>query len=456
MLIKTTNTKGIKLIALLLAISILLGSLVSCRFFTYIAEDKDEIQGNITSSIEGSDGNHDRVADYLRDWGMPIFDKVKFEYFEICFNKYFNLESGMPDLKTHAANTANLFLEEYYDVIDLNDKTAVTDALLSCYVYAIGDRYSIYRAPVETDNYNTDMSGKFGGIGVMVEYNDADESIMINTVYPGSPAEGAGVQVGDFIYAVDGKTVEELGYNNAVNHVRGEIGTTVELTLLRGEELITVSMVRSEVQEINVSYSFDEDSMIGYVEIVSFKTNTFEQFKEAIDALEEMGARGIIFDLRDNPGGYVSSVCDVISYLIPTGKTIMSYQYKGSDPVVLYSEDDEDGVDHVLEIPMVVICNQYTASAGEIFTAAIRDYRNDGMMDASIVGTVTYKKGIMQNTYYYIDESSVTITVAYYNPPCGVNYHGIGVTPDILVENTAEADLQLESAYNEILRLINK
>ena len=134
----------------------------------------------------------------------------------------------------------------------------------------------------------------------------------------------------------------------------------------------------------------------------------------------------------------------------------MSYQYKGSDPVVLYSEDDEDGVDHVLEIPMVVICNQYTASAGEIFTAAIRDYRNDGMMDASIVGTVTYKKGIMQNTYYYIDESSVTITVAYYNPPCGVNYHGIGVTPDILVENTAEADLQLESAYNEILRLINK
>ena len=104
---------------------------------------------------------------------------------------------------------------------------------------------------------------------------------------------------------------------------------------------------------------------------------------------------------------------------------------------------------------MVVICNQYTASAGEIFTAAIRDYRNEGMLDATIVGTVTYKKGIMQNTYYYLDDSSITLTVAYYNPPCGENYHGIGITPDVIVENNETEDLQLESAYSELQKLIN-
>ena len=301
----------------------------------------------------------------------------------------------------------------------------------------------------------TDMSGKFGGIGVMVEYNDADESIMINTVYPGSPAEAAGVKVGDFIHAVDGKTVSELGYNNAVNYVRGEIGTTVELTLLRDGELVTVTATRAEVEEINVDYGIDEESNIGYVQIVSFKDNTFSQFKNAIDALEVAGVSGIIFDLRNNPGGYVDSVVSVISYLIPDGNTVMSYQYKGKDPIELVADDGE--TDHIVDLPFVVICNEYTASAGEIFTAAIRDYRNEGILNATIVGTTTYKKGIMQNSYYYpFDPSTVTLTVAYYNPPCGENYHGIGVTPDRVVElDESGVDLQLNAALEEIKTLIN-
>ncbi|MBO7196982.1 MAG: S41 family peptidase [Clostridia bacterium] len=442
-----------RLLLLILTLTILLSSLASCGLFSYVAESKEEIQENLDGASHIS--SYGYVSDYLRRWGMPTFDRMKFQYFEECFIQLFNYESGMPSTFDHAKMTAELFLKECYDEIDTADKTAVTDALLNCYVVSLGDPYSAYRPPVEAEDFMTDMSGKFGGIGVMVEYNDQDESIMINTVYPDSPAEKAGIKVGDYIHAVDGKTVEELGYTNAVNYVRGEIGTDVELTMLRGEELITVVATRAEVEELNVVYEISEDKTVGYVQIVAFKGNTFDQFKEAIDSLEAAGVKGVIFDLRGNPGGYVDSVVSVISYLIPDGKTVMSYQYKFEDAVELVSDDDGDK-DHVLDLPFVVLCNQYTASAGEIFTAAMRDYRNAGDLKATIVGTTTYKKGIMQNTYYYpLDQSTVTLTVAYYNPPCGVNYHGIGVTPDIYVENTATEDLQFNTALEEMNKLIN-
>ena len=442
-----------KILLLALILSIISTSFTSCKWFSYVADSKDEINDNIDTSAE--EKNYSYVSQYLRDWGMPLFNQTKFKYFEDYFNRYFNLEGGLPSTYDHAKETANLFIENFYDTIDLDDKTVVTDKLLACYVKAIGDPYSAYRPPVETEDYVTDMTGKFGGIGVIVEYIDQDESIMINTVYPDSPAEKAGIKAGDFLHAVDGKTVKELGYTNAVNYVRGEIGTSVELTLIRNGEYITVTAIRAEVEEINVSYEIDTETNVGYVQIVAFKGNTFDQFKEAIDQLEKAGVDGIIFDLRANPGGYVDSVVAVISYLIPDGHTIMSYQYKGASVVELVSDDE--GTDHVVDLPFVVICDKNTASAGEIFTAAIRDYRNDGMLEATIVGTTTYKKGIMQNTYYYpLDNSTVTMTVAYYNPPCGVNYHGIGVSPDVYVENTdSTTDTQLEVAFEEILKLIN-
>ncbi len=448
------NKAFARVILLLLTVSVLLSALTSCDLFTlfdYVADNKDEIQNNIDKTPDDNKSKY--VCDYLRDYGVPIFDKVKFKYFEECFMQLYNYGDGMPGVSEHAKKTAEKFLQEYYDTIDKDNKTLVTDVLLDCYVAALDDPYAFYRPPVETEDYMTDMSGKFGGIGVMVEYNDIDKTIMVNTVYPDSPAEKAGIKVGDYFYSIDGKTVDELGYTNAVNYVRGEIGTSVELVMLRNGEKVTVTAVRAEVEEINVAYEIDTEKNIGYVQIVSFKGNTFDQFKEAIDALETAGVKGIIFDLRGNPGGYVDSVCAVISYLVPDGVTIMSYQYKGYDKIELVSEDE--GEDHKVELPFVVICDQYTASAGEIFTAAIRDYRQDKLIEATIVGTNTYGKGIMQTSYYYpLDQSTVTFTVAYYNPPCGINYHEKGVTPDVIVEITGETDTQLEAAYTELQKLI--
>ena len=433
-----------RLLLLLVTLSILLSSLTSCKLlsiFSYVADSDEEIENNVSDTIEHIDGYY--VCDYLRDWGMPIFNKVKFKYFEECLTQLYNYENGMPNTLDHAKKTAELFLANYSSTVNKDDTTAVTDALLDCYVSALDDPYAFYRPPVETEDYMNDMSGKFGGIGVMIEYDYQNETIMVNTVYPESPAEKAGIKVGDFIYAIDGKTVTELGLNNAVYHVRGEIGTPVELELIRNGEHITLTAIRDEVEELNVTYETDEENNIGYVQIVAFKENTFSQFKDAIDSLKEANVDGIIFDLRGNPGGYVKSVVDVISYIVPDGVTVISYQYN-------------DGDDHSIDIPCVVICNEYTASAGEIFTSAVRDYRNDGQLTATIIGTTTYGKGIMQSTYYYpLDQSTVTFTVAYYNPPCGENYHEIGIVPDVVVELEGATDTQLEAAVNELIKLIN-
>lgn len=455
-----------KLLLLILTLSVILSSLSSCIKPKYVAESKDEIRENIAASQLDGEKPNGNVYDYLYGWGMPTFDRIKFSYYEAIVNMYYNY-AAVPNAKEHATKTALAFLDEYYDDIDLQSKAIVTDALLSCYVSTLGDPYAIYRIAEATDDYQTDMSGKFGGIGVMIEYDHINETVMISMVYPGSPAERAGIMVGDFIYAVDGETVNDIGYLKAVDRVRGKIGTSVNITLLRDGKQIDVSAVRDEVEEINVSYSINEEKNIGYVQIVAFKGNTAEQFKNAIDTLEAAGVSGIIFDLRGNPGGYVDSVVDVISYLVPNGNDIVSFKYKNSPKTTLKSKNDGSG-DHVIKIPVVVLANEYTASSGEIFTSAIRDYRNDRLLKATIVGTTTFKKGIMQSTFAYaIDGSTVTMTVAYYDPPCGVNYHGIGITPDVYVELPEPVldtetgkylpveDTQLDRAVLELQKLIN-
>jgi carboxyl-terminal processing protease len=147
-------------------------------------------------------------------------------------------------------------------------------------------------------------------------------------------------------------------------------------------------------------------------------------------------------------------VADIISYIVPDNTLIISCRYKNSQTDKLFSDDEGD--DHVISIPMVVLCNQRTASASEIFTSAIRDYNDMNLLDATIVGTTTYGKGVIQRTYtYVIDKSSYTMTIAYYEPPCGISFHGIGVVPDVEIELEQGEDNQLEGAYSALQELIN-
>ena len=447
---------------------LLLAAILSCVCSCKVDLSKEDIIDNISSA---EDKSYKYVWNYLVDFGLPEFDKTKFTWAENIFHYNFNLEGGLPYVFDHARITAITFIEKYYDTIDKEDKGDVTDALITCYVDAIGDRYSVYRTPVEQEDYNDDMSGNFGGIGVVIEYDHEAETLMVSSVYIDSPAEKAGILVGDYIVGVDGKTIEEIGYLDVVDLVRGKIGTDVKITLKRGDTSLDVVATRVEIEGKTVYYEI-LDGNIGYVQIASFKENTFKQFAEAIDSLEASGVDGYIFDLRNNLGGLVSSERNIVSYLIPNGHPIISYQYKTGDLTVLESTDDIHPTktdpadpskplteDHKINCPLVVLCNEYTASASELFTAAMRDYNKDGLIKATIVGTKTYGKGIMQSQGKYFDGSTITLTVAYCNPPSGENYHIEGITPNHVIENELSGniliDKQLPKAIEELKKLIS-
>ncbi len=450
----------VTLIALLLSLSLCLSSCFSDA-------TKEEIRDNVDAAVESGKEKNDCVSDYLYEWNLPDFDTEKLRWVEQLFTAYYNLKEGMPSTLDHAALTANHFLDKYYDEIDRNDKEAVTDAVITSYVDVIGDPYSVYRTPDESLQYGQDLSGEFGGIGVTVEYDHQQKNVMVSAVHIGGSAEGAGMAVGDYIIGVNGESIEDIGYDKMVNRIRGEIGTSVTVRVKRGDIELDFTMTRALVKEQSVIYSLDEEG-IGYIRVTQFIEVTFSQFREAVDHMRANKAKGIIFDMRSNPGGLVSSVVDMMSYLLPTGKTILSYNYKNAPTKTEVTHVDTNPLtgekfDSVIDVPIVVLCNEYSASAAEIFTSVIRDYRNEGLLDATIVGTTTYKKGIMQGSFQYTpDGSIVTITVAYYNPPSGENYHGIGIKPDVEVElpelkegETTVEDTQYNSAVDELKKLIN-
>lgn len=455
---KNKTRLACRISALALLLAILIFSLASCYG---TVDAKENIEANISSSLSHDTRDYDYVSLYLDDWGITNFDLYKFSYFENAVSSYYNYAEAPESILAHASDTAYYFIENYYDNINLKSQDEVTDALLHSYAATIGDPYCVYREPEIYEDYSTDMSGKFGGIGVVIEYSQAEGTLLVTEIIIDSPAEVAGIKVGDYIISVDGQGVEDVGYPYIVYAVRGEIGTEVEIGVLRDGHELYFTAVRAEIIDKTVDYSLGTDGY-GYVRISGFKENTYEQFVEAVDYMEANGALGIIFDLRSNPGGYLTTVCDMLSYIVPNGQTIVSYQYKNQPMTEIVSSTDthpETGIesDHALSLPVVVICNEYTASAGEIFTAAVRDYCDAKLLRATIVGTTTYKKGIMQNTYLHRDGSSLTMTIAYYNPPCGENYHGVGVTPDVIVEldeNSSE-DTQLVQALEELKKLMN-
>lgn len=405
---------------------------------------REEIETNLDLARGQGDEGHSYASTYLEEWGIRGYDTSKLKTCEYFFNRYSIYE--MKGTEELAISTAELFMEYFFDKIDKEDRTAVTDALLNCYVEAVGDKYAVYRTASQFEDYNTDMSGSFVGIGVQVRYSEEDGTITVISVNENSAAEEAGILAGDVIYAVDGVTVEELGYEGAVSKIRGEIGTDVTITVKRDDETIDLVATRIQITEQTVKYLLTEDK-IAILTITGFKGNTAEQFREAIDRAEREGARGIVFDMRDNPGGYLNSVVEVIDYLAPEGARIASYTSSTEGETVFVSDDG-----HSVNLPFAVVFNEYTASAGELFSAAMRDYGDMGIFNAVTVGAKTYSKGVMQSTLGFADKSTLTMTIAFYNPPCNVNYDGIGVTPDF---EELEPEAQLERAISELKALIN-
>ncbi len=414
--------------------------LCSCKAGSEEILSKDTLRQNVLSETK-TEKNY--VTDYLDRWDFPLFEGAKLKRIENLYKKHYYM--ALPSAYDLARATALHFLEHSYDKIDLNDTVKVTDAIITSYVSSIGDRYSFYRTSAQYNEYTSDMSGSFVGIGVNVQSSLVEDGILVISPIKNSPAEESGILAGDLIVAVDDAKVSDLGYQESVNKIKGISGSKVKISVRRGAENIDFLIVRRKVTESTVDYYIREDN-IGYIDINSFKANTDELFKAAIDYMKQSGVSAIVYDVRANSGGYLDSVVNMLDYIAPDGMTLASFSNNYDSPDIA-----RDG--HYYFIPTVILCNGSSASAAELFTAGIRDVGACGYFPVTVVGETTFGKGIMQSTFTLSDSSAITMTVAFYNPPSGVNFHNKGVVPDVEVKGAAA---QLSASFEEAQKLLSK
>lgn len=315
------------------------------------------------------------------------------------------------------------------------DQELMRENVIKGYVDGLGDPYSVYYNEEETIELMETTSGEFTGIGVVITQDPDTKYTSIVNVYEDSPGEEAGLQSGDIFYKIDDEEVITLDIDQIVSKIRGEEGTDVVITVLRGEnfEEFETTATRAVIEVTSIEYEMKEDQ-IGYIAVSAFEGTTLSQFEEAIEDLQNQGMEGLIIDLRDNPGGNLSTVCDMADLILPAGRIVYT-QEKDGHREFFYSDDK-----HKLELPLVVLINGNSASASEIFAGAIQDYEW-----GTIVGTTSFGKGIVQRLYDLADGTCLKMTVSEYFTPNGRNIHGIGIEPDIVVEYEYD-DNQLERA----------
>ena len=342
-------------------------------------------------------------------------------------------------------------LESVIDKYYLNDYT-IGDLETGIYkgmIDSLGDKYGVYYTVEEIKDAREKSEGVFGGIGAYISYDEESDYCIIAGTMEGTPAEAAGLREGDYIYKVDDIDVKGMDSSEVVEYVRGEIGSTVHMTLIRegADDLIEVDIVREKIESTTV-YSEMMDDNIGYIGITEFDSVTSDQFVEALAVLKGQGARGIIIDLRSNLGGNLDTAVDIARNILPKGVivyTIDKYDHKKE-----YTCDGE----HELDLPLVVLVNKYSASASEVLTGAIKDYGK-----GRVVGTTTFGKGIVQTVIPLSDGSAVKLTTAAYYTPNGVCIHGTGIDPDVEVEFDGKSyydegvDNQLNAAIEEIHKI---
>lgn len=312
------------------------------------------------------------------------------------------------------------YVREHFYQADL-DEDAIMDGILKGYVAGLGDPYSVYLTEEEYASLLTKESGKTVGIGVNVILSE-EGFLQILSVEDGSPAQEAGLLADDLIIGVDGKAVEEMEYSDAVDAVRGEENTKVRLTILRNarEMQFTVTRKSFELQTVKSELL---DGHIGYIRITNFRDNTDEQFQAALEDMLANGADALLFDVRNDGGGLLDSLEQILDPLLPEGVIATATYQDGSTETVVYSDASE------VELPMAVLINGNTASAAELFAQSLHDFK-----DARLIGTQSYGKGVMQTTRKLPDGGGITLTVATYQTTRSECYHGVGVTPDTVVE----------------------
>ncbi|MCD8078790.1 MAG: S41 family peptidase [Lachnospiraceae bacterium] len=320
------------------------------------------------------------------------------------------------------------------------DEEQMMDSLLAGYLDGLDDDYSVYYTAEEYEEAMTDSDGSYVGIGVAVQQDTTTMAITVLTVYAGSPAEASGMEKGDILQAVDGTDITQEELSDVVNRIRGEEGTQVTVTVLRDGETLDLTMTRESLDKVTVEYEMLEDG-IGYILLTEFDNVSVSQMEEAITALREQGMEKLILDLRDNPGGLLASVVSIADLFLPETNIFYSEDKQGNQTRY------DSSAEQLCTEELVVLVNGNSASASEVLAGSLKDHGR-----ATLVGTQTFGKGIVQTYYQLSDGSGIKLTTAHYFTPNGTDIHGIGIEPDLVVEDDGEteADEQLAAALEAI------
>jgi carboxyl-terminal processing protease len=340
------------------------------------------------------------------------------------------------------------YIDYYYYKSDEVSKADMQDGMYKGLLNSLGDVYSCYFTPEEYQSLQQQTEGVYFGIGAYVSKDVETGACVISGVIKNSPAEAAGLMEGDIIYSVGGKEMNGLELEEVVSYIKGDEGTKVQITLIRNGESIDMEITRAKVTTPTVDSEMKENG-IGYLQITEFDDVTTAQFEENMASLRAQGMKGLILDLRSNPGGNVTTVCEIAEKLLPEG-------------LVFYMEDKNGkrteypckGAD--FDLPLVVLVNEYSASAAEILSGAIKDA---GI--GKLVGKKTFGKGIVQTVAPLDDGSAIKLTIANYYTRNGNDIHLKGIEPDIEVDMDADAylenkiDTQLEKAIEVLTEMMN-
>ena len=344
------------------------------------------------------------------------------------------LDMNLSQVKKKTGEIEELINAYYLDEID---GQKVEDTMYTGMVAGLEDPYSVYYSKEELESMEESISGAYSGIGATLTQDPDTGELSVVSCFDGTPAQEAGLKPGDVITGWNGKSVEGMELSELVSKIKTDPEEQLTLEIERDGETLEVELTRREVQIPTVEYEM-LDNQIGYIRLVEFDEVTADQFKEALEDLENQNMEKLIIDVRNNPGGVLQVVCDMLDQLLPEGLIVYTEDKNGNRKE--YTSDEE----HQFTKPLAVLANENSASASEIFAGAIQDY---GI--GTIVGTTTFGKGIVQRTFYLSDGTGVKLTVAKYYTPKGHDIHKKGITPDVEIELDEELKNQSSISHEE-------
>jgi carboxyl-terminal processing protease len=381
-----------------------------------------------------------------RHWVKPVIAGVIIACIAVGLGFFFSWTNA-----TGVNNLVRTYFLIRTDALAPAPTSTLVEGAIKGMVDSLDDPYSVYLDKDDYQDLNAQIEGSFGGIGVEFDM-DKDRRLVIESVLPGTPASGAGLQSGDILAQIGSQSAVQMSLDDAAKLLRGDVGTTVTIKVWRqrDSQYHTVTLKREQISVPSATGAIlPGHPEIAYVQVATFnQASTLPQLAQALAGLDKKGYRALILDLRDNPGGDLQTAVEVASYFVPPGPVVRIVNRNGDEDVLRSTRSQE-----YLRVPLVVLVNGGSASASEIVAGAIKDTGS-----GTLIGTRTFGKGVVQTVFNLGGQVGVKLTTDKYLTPKGIDINKKGIEPDIVVDQPADgkSDLQLEQAVQVLLEKISQ